>query len=241
MDPQQRLLLETSWEALEDAGIDPRGLRGTPVGVFAGVMSQEYGEPELEIVPGMTSSIASGRLAYILGLEGPAVSVDTACSSSLVALHLACGALRGRECSLALAGGVTVMVTPDPLMMFSRQRALAPDGRCKAFAAGRRRPRLGRGGRPPRARAPLRRRGQRPPRAGHDPRLRRQPGRRLQRPHRPQRPLPGAGDPPCPRQRRPRARPTSTRSRRTAPAPRSATRSRPAPCSPPTGAGASGR
>jgi acyl transferase domain-containing protein/acyl carrier protein len=135
MDPQQRMLLEASWEGLEDAGIDPRSLRGTPAGVFAGVMSQEYGAPALEIAPGMTSSVVSGRIAYSLGLEGPAVSLDTACSSSLVALHLACGALRARECSLALAGGATALVTPSPLILFSRQRGLAPDGRCKSFAA----------------------------------------------------------------------------------------------------------
>jgi acyl transferase domain-containing protein/acyl carrier protein len=135
MDPQQRMLLEISWRALEDAGIDPRALRGTPAAVFAGVMSQEYGAPALEISPGMTSSVVSGRVSYSLGLEGPAVSVDTACSSSLVALHLACAALRGRECSLALAGGATVLVSPSPLIMFSRQRGLAPDGRCKSFGA----------------------------------------------------------------------------------------------------------
>jgi acyl transferase domain-containing protein/acyl carrier protein len=136
MDPEQRLLLEVSWEALEDAGIDPRTLRGTPAGVFAGVMSQEYAVPSLEVSPGATTSVASGRLAYTLGIEGPAVSLDTACSSSLVALHLACASLRARESSLALAGGVTTIVTPNSLIMFSRQRALAPDGRCKAFAEG---------------------------------------------------------------------------------------------------------
>ncbi|HWA55474.1 MAG TPA: beta-ketoacyl synthase N-terminal-like domain-containing protein [Solirubrobacterales bacterium] len=136
MDPDQRLLLETSWEALEDAGIDPRSLRGTPAGVFAGVMSQEYAVPSLEVAAGATNSVASGRLAYTLGLEGPAVSLDTACSSSLVALHLACASLRARESSLALAGGATTIVTPSSLIMFSRQRVLAPDGRCKAFAEG---------------------------------------------------------------------------------------------------------
>jgi len=134
MDPQQRLLLEASWQALERGGLDPRSLRGTPVGVFAGVMSQEYEAAEVGIAAGMTSSIVSGRVAYALGLEGPAITVDTACSSSLVAMHLAAQSLRAGECSLALAGGVTVLTTPNPLILFSRQRGLAPDGRCKSFA-----------------------------------------------------------------------------------------------------------
>ncbi|HEY8809261.1 MAG TPA: beta-ketoacyl synthase N-terminal-like domain-containing protein, partial [Solirubrobacterales bacterium] len=129
LDPQQRLLLEATWEALEDAGIDPRGLHGSQTGVFAGVMYQDYGE-----APGMTSSIVSGRVAYTLGLVGPAMTVDTACSSSLVAMHLAAQALRQGECELALAGGVTVLSTPGVFREFSRQRGLAPDGRSKSFA-----------------------------------------------------------------------------------------------------------
>ncbi|MDT0327637.1 type I polyketide synthase [Nocardiopsis lambiniae] len=142
MEPQQRLLLEVAWESLERSGIPPTSLAGTDTGVYVGAIAQEYG-PSLSEAPGdgfavsgTTTSVASGRLSYTLGLTGPAITIDTACSSSLVAVHLAVKALRAGECSLALAGGATVMARPGILTEFTHLRGLAPDGRCKAFGAG---------------------------------------------------------------------------------------------------------
>ena len=207
IDPQQRLLLEACWEALEDAGIDPLAARQLRPASSPGSMYQDYGAIEYGAGPGMTGSVVSGRVAYALGLEGPAITIDTACSSSLVAMHLAApGAAGGRVRRSPWPAGSPF--SPPRMLFFEFSRPARPRSRrsLQVLRRGGRRRRLRGGGRRPRPRAPLRRAAKRSPGPRHDPRLGRQPGRRLQRPHRPQRPLPGAGDPPGSRQRRPRAR-----------------------------------
>ncbi|NEO74658.1 polyketide synthase, partial [Moorena sp. SIO3H5] len=143
MDPQQRLLLELSWEALENAGISPNKLAGSKSGVFVGINNSDYTQLQISqdvannayFFTGSAFSVAAGRLAYFLGLQGPALAIDTACSSSLVAVHLSCQSLRARECGLALAGGVNLMLSPQTTIILSQMRALAADGRSKTFDA----------------------------------------------------------------------------------------------------------
>ena len=145
MDPQQRLLLEVCWEALEHAGQPPDRLQRTPTGVYVGLGGSDYAYLQLEtgdrslfdahFASGIAHSIASGRLSYLLGLQGPSLTIDTACSSSLVAMHLACQALRAGDCRMALAGGVNLILSPDIYIALSHSRMLAPDGRCKTFDA----------------------------------------------------------------------------------------------------------
>src|SRR5207237_4713351 len=146
MDPQQRLLLEVAWEALENAGQAPDRLAGSRTGVFIGIASSDYATLLLRAeghlgwidayrASGAAHSVASGRLSYVLGLQGPSMSVDTACSSSLVAVHLACQSLASGECTMALAGGVNLILAPQANVVLSKARMLAPDGRCKTFDA----------------------------------------------------------------------------------------------------------
>jgi acyl transferase domain-containing protein/acyl carrier protein len=144
MDPQQRILLEVSWEALENAAQNPDALAGSPTGVFLGLCNNDYflmqfegGRSSLDayVATGNAHSVASGRISYIMGLQGPSVSVDTGCSASLVAVHLACQSLRAGECRMALAGGVNLILMPDTTIVLSKAHMMSPGGRCKSFDA----------------------------------------------------------------------------------------------------------
>ena len=144
LDPQQRMMLEVAWEALENAAVNPQSLQGSATGVFVGVTGHDYAQVirdagahllDVYMATGNASNAVAGRLSFVLGLHGPSISIDTACSSSLVAVHLACQSLRTRECTMALAGGVNAVLTPDPFVVFSSWGMMAPDGRCKAFDA----------------------------------------------------------------------------------------------------------
>ncbi len=190
MDPQQRLLLEVAWEALEHAGIAPDGSTAARAACLSGISNSDYmrmlaSDPEqidTYLATGNASSIAAGRLSYVLGLQGPAMALDTACSSSLVAVHLAVQSLRSGECDLALAGGVNLILTPEITINFSKARMMAPGRPLQDVRRQRRRLRARRGLRRRGAQAPLRRAGRRRPGPGGDPRLRREPGRAQRRP-----------------------------------------------------------
>ncbi|MCZ0976100.1 beta-ketoacyl synthase N-terminal-like domain-containing protein [Streptomyces albulus] len=203
MDPQQRILLEITWEALERAGIDPSTLRGSPTGVFVGTTGQDYGEvikasaedAEVYATTGHAASVISGRLSYTLGAEGPAVTVDTGCSSSLVALHWAVQALRARRVRHGPGRRRVRHGHPGPFVSFTAQSGLAADGRCKPFSDAADGTGCGEGAGIAGPDAALRRPARRPPGPRRAARFRHQPGRRLQWPDRPQRPVPTARDP----------------------------------------------
>ena len=218
LDPQQRLMLEVSWQALEDAGIDPDGLKGSRTGVYAGISNNEYralvldgndtAEPAASLysVAGTSFNTAIGRVAFALGLRGPAMAVDTACSSSLAAVHQAVSGLQRGEADLALAGGVHAILSGRLFELRGNAGMLAPDGRCKTFDADGQRLRAGRGMRDPGTEAPRRCRGRRRPDLGRHPGHSPEPGRCQPGPHRPERRGPAAGDRRCPGLGRCRAR-----------------------------------
>ncbi len=233
IDPQQRLVLEVAWEALEHAGIAAGSLAGSQAGVFVGVSSRDYDEVRhgsgealsLYDTTGGAFSVVANRLSYLLDLRGPSLAIDTACSSSLVAVHAACRSLRDGESTLAIAGGVNLILSTRTSEAFAESGVLSPDGRCKAFDDGANGYVRGEGLRDGGAQAPVRRAPRRRHRACRDPRLRRAAGRAQQRPDRAQRPGAGRRDPARAGAGRRARRPRSAMSRRMAPAPRWATRS----------------